>query len=177
MINQKRMYTAMICILFSLTAAACAQKDEPPVLDCPFTTVGWDVSPTEASVAEGASEVEISYYDSVYGGSCYTFPKEYNGFQGTIKYMYDDKDQLMCVAWAYGCDSAEELAALYESINSSVNEKYGESGYSADHPGNYGNVWYLETGDIVLTTMVTEETKALQYAYLHPSVSNTKKNP
>ena len=80
----------------------------------------------------------------------------------------------MCVAWAYGCNDADELFALYESINDSVNEKYGESGYAADHPGNYGNVWYLTTGDIVLTTMITTENKALQYAYLHPAVSNKK---
>lgn len=170
--KRKLFITVIICTLLTLLAAACGKEDAGPVLDCPFTSAGWDASADDAAAAEGLSIEEASSYDSVYGGLCYTYPKEYNGLQGTIKYMFDKDGRLMCAAWAYGCDDAEELSALYESINDSVNEIHGESGYAADHPGNYGNVWYLDTGDIVLTTMITEETKALQYAYLHPLVSN-----
>lgn len=169
--KRNKMFPAVICMVSSLLTAACGTKENAPVLVCPFTAVSWDATASDAATAEGVSTDDASRYDSVYGGPCYTYPKEYNGLMGTIKYMFNQDEKLMCVAWTYGCDDAEELLSLYESINNSVSEKYGESGYAADHPGNAGNVWYLETGDIVLTTMVTEENKALQYAYLHPSVS------
>ena len=67
-----------------------------------------------------------------------------------------------------------QTCALPISISASTVEKYGESGYDANGVGNYGGVWYRENGDIILTTMVTTENKALQYAYLHPLVSNTE---
>lgn len=172
--KRKLFIPIVICILFLFSTAACGGKESGLVLECPFTEIGWDATADEAAAAEGSDT--LSTYDSVYGGICYTYPKEYNGLMGTIKYMFDAEERLMCVAWAYGCDNADELFALYESINDSVNEKYGESGYAADHPGNYGNVWYLDTGDIVLTTMITTENKALQYAYLHPAVSNKKES-
>ena len=196
----KLFFTITVCTLFLFYTTACGGKERGPVLECPFTEIGWDATADEVAAAESVSADNASgsaasenvsadnnagnassggnsspsTYDSVYGGVCYTYPKEYNGLMGTIKYMFDAEEKLMCVAWAYGCNDADELFALYESINDSVNEKYGESGYAADHPGNYGNVWYLTTGDIVLTTMITTENKALQYAYLHPVVSNKK---
>lgn len=177
--KHKFFFTLIICILLLFFTAACGGKDNGPVLECPFTEIGWNASADDVIAAETggadnglAGTGEFSTYDSVYGGICYIFPKEYSGRQGTVKYMFDADEKLMCVAWAYGCGDEAELLSLYESINDSVNEKYGESGYAAEHPGNYGNVWYLETGDIVLTTMVTAENKALQYAYLHPAVSN-----
>lgn len=179
--KQKLFLTILTGILLIFSATACGQKESGPVLECPFTEVGWEATAEDVAEAESFSTNAggngPSTYDSVYGGTCYTWPKEYNGLMGTVKYMFDDEEKLMCVAWAYGCDDAGELLSLYESINGSVNEKYGESGYAADHPGNYGNVWYLETGDIVLTTMITAENKALQYAYLHPLVSNKQQSP
>ncbi len=174
---RQKIFIVITGILLLFSTAACGGKDTAQkTVVCPFTEMAWDASADDVISAEtgGESGAGPSTYDSVYGGTCYTFPKEYNGLLGTIKYMFDAEEKLMCVAWAYGCSDADELLSLYESINDSVNEKYGESGYAADHPGNYGNVWYLETGDIVLTTMITTENKALQYAYLHPAVSNKK---
>ena len=87
--------------------------------------------------------------------------------------MFNENEELMCVAWAYnGTDDEESLAALYNMINDSITGIYGESGYAGNGVGNYGNVWYMESGDIVLTAMFTSDNTALQYAYLHPSVSN-----
>lgn len=156
----------IICLILAFTG--CGHKKEETASICPFAEVSWEDTIDDILHAEGTA---YSTYDSVYGGICYTFPKEYEGRNGTIKYMFDGENQLMCVAWAYGCESEKELLELYESINTSVNDIYGESSYGANHPGNYGNVWYLESGDIVLTTMITSENKALQYAYLHPLVS------
>lgn len=157
------------CLFFAIVVTACGDTKKEPKPVCPFTDIGWEASVEEVISAESG---EFSTYDSVYGGICYNFTKEFEGREGTVKYMFDEKERLLCMAWACSCKDDEELLSLYETINSSVNSLYGESGYSADHPGNYGNVWYLEEGDIVLTTMNTSELKALQYAYLHPLVSN-----
>lgn len=166
--NDKHAIFFSLCFLLFFTSA-CSSREKEPVLDCPFTDLSWESTVDDVISEEGN---DFSTYDSVYGGTCYTFSKEYEGYQGTVKYMFDGEDKLMCVAWAYGCNDAEELLALYDTISASINDTFGESSYSADHPGNYGNVWYLESGDIILTTMITSDNKAIQYAYLHPLVSN-----
>jgi hypothetical protein len=173
---EAKRFTAVLslCIISSLLAGCgsagetAAEEETTLVLDCPFTDMGWNSTIEDVVSTEGE---DYTTYDSVYGGICYTYPKKYTGYEGTIKYMFDDEDQLMCVAWAYGDDDADTLYSLYETINSDLFSRYGDSGYNANGTGNYGNVWYLESGDIVLSTMVTTDTSALQYSYLHPNVS------
>lgn len=162
---------AFFCSIF-LTACGLGQAKSAAILDCPYTSLGWESSLEDVITAEGDG---FSTYDSVYGGLCYTYPKEYNGLQGTVKYMFDDKEKLVSVAWAYHTDDADALLTLYETICASVESSYGESGYHTGSVGNYGDVWYLESGDIILSSMSTDELMALQYSYLHPSVSNTEK--
>lgn len=165
----KYLLSTLTVILLILTA--CGQQDEGPVFDCPFTELTWNSTIDDMTAAEGQ---DYSTYDSLYGGLCYTYPKEYEGCSGTIKYMFDDENRLMSVAWAYSAETTEELQTLYETISASIIEKHGENGYTAGGVGNYGGVWYRENGDIILTTMITAENKALQYAYLHPLVSHTE---
>lgn len=139
----------------------------------PFTDLSWSASTEDMIAAEGR---DYETYPSVYNGTTYTYPKQYLGKDGTVKYMFDENGALMSAAWAFSSENIGVLQDLYNEINASVNASFGESGYNADGTnsvGNYGNVWYLEQGDIVLSTMITSEAKALQYAYLHPSVSNT----
>lgn len=162
---------AALILMSVMTLTACGRKNASKV-NCPFTDIYWESTVENVISEEGEN---FSTYDSVYGGLCYTYPKEFNGYTGTVKYMFNEKDELMSVAWAYNAKDTDELTALYDTINASVNELYGESGYSANGVGNYGNVWYLESGDIILSTMVTTENIALQYAYLHPDVSNAEK--
>lgn len=152
------------------TANASAAK---PELDCPFTELGWDNTTEEIIEAEGG---EYETYDSVYNGTTYTFDKEYDGKIGTIKYMFDDKDELMCVAWTYVGETTDEINELYKTISDSVTEKYGESHLTDEDTNTVnsgGGVWYLDSGDIIISTVDTEQQKALQYAFLHPEVSNT----
>jgi len=154
-------------LLCALTACG-GEKETGPALNCPFTGLSWDSTVNDMLSAEGK---DYSTYDSLYGGLCYTYPKEYEGHTGTVKYMFNEEEELMSVAWAYSTEDTDEIEALYETISASIVAKYGESGYDAGGVGNYGGVWYLESGDIILTTMITSENKALQYAYLHPLVS------
>lgn len=161
------LYSISLCFL---SACSGSPAKDALTLDCPFTDMDWNSTTEDILAAEGA---DYSAYDSVYGGICYTYPKTFEGYEGTIKYMFNESQELMCVAWAYnGTDDEEGLISLYDMIKDSVNGIYGESGYAGNGVGNYGNVWYLESGDIVLTTMLASDNKALQYAYLHPSVSN-----
>ena len=161
-------YPILAALLLLCTLTGCGQKENSS-FDCPFIELNWDSTIEDMTAAEGDG---YSTYDSLYGGLCYTYPKEYEGCSGTVKYMFDGENRLMSVAWAYSAETAEELDALYKKINTSTIEKYGESGYDAGGVGNYGGVWYREKGDIILTTMSTAENKALQYAYLHPLVSH-----
>lgn len=158
----------LVCLLFT-AIGLCACGADKPAADCPFSHLTWNSSVRDMVAEEGEAH---SSYDSVYGGVCYTYPKEFEGRTGTVKYMFDGEGKLASIAWAYGTDSEEELTALYEAIYASVSASHGESGYSAGHQTNYGGVWYLDSGDIILSTMITSEQKALQYSYLSPAVSH-----
>lgn len=140
---------------------------------CPFSDLTWDASPEDVIASEGD---DYQTYDSIYNGSTYTFPKRYLEQDGTIKYMFDDKDALMCFAWTVQSDDEASLRSLYDKIHAQLVKSYGESGYNTDKSTNYGDVWHLEQGDIVLSVMKTSSQKALQYSYTHPDVSYNAKD-
>ncbi len=136
----------LVCLLFTATGlCACGASGDGHPADCPFSHMTWTCSVSDVVAEEGE---EHGSYDSVYGGVCYTYPKEFEGRAGTVKYMFDGDEQLAAIA------------------------RYGESGYSAGHQTNYGGVWYRDSGDIILSAMITSELKALQYSYLSPAVSH-----
>lgn len=68
-------------------------------------------------------------YDSVYDGTTYTFPKEFDGLNGTIKYMFDDEEKLVCMSWLYETDDSEDLADVYDKIHGEAEDMLGESGF------------------------------------------------
>lgn len=159
------------CILIALLCACGAPKKVSDSA-APFTGLTWEATAQDMIAVEGE---DYETYPSVYSGTTYTYPKQYLEKDGTIKYMFDQDGALMSVAWAFSSENVGVLQDLYNEIDASVTASFGESGYSADGAnsvGNYGNVWYLEQGDIILSTMITSEAKVLQYAYLHPAVSN-----
>ena len=168
---RSRVFLLKVWVCLLLTAAAlsgCGASEDGA--DCPFSALRWGSSLSDVVAEEGE---ERGSYDSVYGGVCYTYPKEFEGHAGTVKYMFDADEKLVSAAWTYGTDSEEELLALYDAIYASVSGSYGESGYSSEHQTNYGGVWYRDEGDIILSVMITSENKALQYAYLSPAVSDS----
>lgn len=169
--------TLLLCSVMALTG--CQKKSdaaEKPELDCPFTELDWDNTLEEILEEEGGA---YGTYDSVYNGTTYTFEKEYEGKTGTIKYMFDDKDKLMCVAWTYVGSSTDEINDLYKDIHDSVTEEHGDShqtGKDTNNVNNSGDVWYLNSGDIIISTVDTDQQKVLQYAFLHPDVSNSEES-
>lgn len=155
-------------VLFALVLCACRKEESPAAPVSPFSDSTWEYTVEDILAYEGSSP---ETYDSVYGGICYTYPKTYQEHQGTIKYMFDDKERLMCIAWACSADEAQELYDFYDLIEKDVNSQTGETGSSS----NTGCVWYRENGNIVLSLMITSDLKAMQYAYLHPDVSSPPK--
>lgn len=145
-----------------------ASKEEGLVVN-PLTEITWENDLEDVIKLEGE---EYKSYASVYNGTTYTFPKEYLNLEGTIKYMFDQDGVLMCVAWAYGSDSIDILADLYDEIHSDVKDLYGESGYNPNSSTNFGDVWRLDGGHIILSVMDTNTQKALQYSYQNPLASN-----
>lgn len=160
----------LVCLLFTAAGlCACGASGDAQLADCPFSQLNWNSSIREVVAVEGE---EHGSYDSVYGGVCYTYPREFEERMGTVKYMFDGDGALASIAWAWGTDSQEELLSLYHTIYDSVSAQCGESGYSAEHQTNYGGVWYRDNGDIILSVMITSETKALQFSFLSPAVSS-----
>lgn len=156
----------VISCLALLTGCAGSSKQTAV---CPFSDLTWEASPEDVIETEGD---DYQTYDSIYNGSTYTFSKQYLEQNGTIKYMFDDKDALMCFAWTVQSDDEASLQALYDEIHEQLVKTYGESGYNTNKSTNYGDVWHLEQGDIVLSVMNTASQKALQYSYMHPDVSH-----
>ena len=165
-----------LCLTLTLAASVllgCGSNTDGSLPDCPFSELTWTSSVADMEKAEGTDH---ETYDSVYGGTTYTYTREYKGLSGTVKYMFDADEKLASIAWAYGSDSADVLKQLYEDIHADVVSTHGESGYNTDKDTNYGDVWYLEDGNIIISTMLTDTQKALQFAYLSPEQS-TKKEP
>lgn len=160
----------LLLLLLSLTLLTACSEERPSAAQtiAPFSDMNWE-STVEDILASSTEPYDS--YDSVYGGLCYTFPCPYQDKEGIVKYMLDENDRLLCIAWTFSATSSDELQSLYQSIHGQLQEQYGDGGYNTDAGTNYGDVWYLESGDIVLTAMDTSENKALQYAYLHPEAS------
>lgn len=162
--------------LFLLTAAlfcGCAGKASATLPDCPFSEMKWADSVKDMEKLEGSG---YDTYDSVYGGTTYTYDKSYLEKDGTVKYMFDDKENLAGIAWAFSSDDETELLAVYEQIHETLVNAYGDSGYNTSKETNYGDVWYREEGNIIISTMLTEEQKALQFAFVSPEQSTAEED-
>lgn len=161
-----------VSLILTLTVSALTGcKSRPQDVNCPLTEMTWENSVEDVIAAEGD---DYTTYESVYNGTTYVFPKDYLGMNGTLKYMFDDNDELMCVAWTYSSDTEDDLQDTYSQIHKQLEDTYGESGYDTKQQTNYGDVWHLEGGDIIISAVTTGTQKALQYSYLNPKVSNTK---
>lgn len=133
-----------------------------PNIPCPFTEVPWNNTMEKMLDIEGKN---YKTYNSIYDGLTYSYPKKYLGLDGTIKYMYNDTNEIQCMAWAYNADNITDLESIYTNIEFDLISKYGESDYQPDQKSNKGHVWYLDEYNIILSAMTTETQKVIQYSY------------
>lgn len=157
----------LVSVLFSAALIGCSPSKKSPAF--PFTKLTWDNTYDDMVALEGKS---TNTSDSIYKGTTYLYPKSYLNLDGTVKYMYDADNKLMCVAWSYAAKSSEDLKSTYNKIRDQLKKTYGDSGYNTDNPGNYGDVWYRDEGNIILSAVTTNSIKSLQYSYLNPAVSS-----
>lgn len=162
----KSLIRTMLVIFFCIIIFTGCEKSKNSF---PFTTLTWDSTYDDMTSLEGN---DYDSYDSVYTGKTYIYNKDYLGKSGTIKYMFDNNKKLMCVAWSYDADSVSDLDHMYNSIKEELEKTYGKSQYSPSHDTNYGDVWYQDSGDILISALTTANQNALQYSYLNPTVSN-----
>ena len=106
----------------------------------------------------------------MYYGQTHTYAKSYLDYDGTVKYMFDDKGQLMGLAWTVVAKSEAQYQEIYKTLKDKLKKEYGDS---TDRSGatNAGDVWYTEEGDIILIGSSTDKLKVVQCGYLNPLVS------
>lgn len=166
--RKKSFCLVLISVLCLSTFHGCAAKKE---VTCPFTGMTWENTLEEIQAAEGEL---INSYDSIYQGTTYEYSKEYQGMEGTIKYIFDSEDKLMSMAWLYIPESGEDLEHVYELLVEETTSSYGESGFGSQQTGAKGQVWYLDGGNILIAVMSTGVNEAIQYQFFHPEVSSEK---
>lgn len=155
--------------------------------ECPFTTIKWGATLDDITKLEGDY---LETYDSSYKGTTYTYNKKFGDLDGIIKYMFDDKDKLVGMAWTYVSEDAKDVESVYEKIHTDAEELLGESGYdfgkeelnkklqdneeelnASGMTSTMTDVWYREEGNVTMNAVITEDVKAVQYTFLHPDVS------
>lgn len=164
-------FTMLIFLLALSNFAGCSNPgigETSQEIVCPFTTLTWENTYDDMIALE---ENDYKSYDSVYNGTTYSYPKRYLDRDGIIKYMYNGDGDLMCTAWVYSGKIDENLEELYSTIHTELTATYGKSGYDTENSTNYGDVWYLDDGHIILSVMTTSQQNALQYSYLSPEAS------
>ncbi len=168
----RRIFLFFILAVFAACLGGCQKK----ATSCPFTTIAWEDTLEDITALEGEP---AETYDSIYDGTTYTFPKEYGGLKGTVKYMFDDREKLVSMSWMYETDDSDDLAEVYDQLHGEATEMLGESGFQfrseqfADL-ASPNDVWYLESGNVILSSVDTSEVKAVQYTFKHPDVSEEK---
>lgn len=166
--TKKLIFLLLFLSNITFLLSGCSSSKEVTI---PFTKITWESSLEEVQDSEG--ELLDSYYSS-FRGTTYVYEKEYLGLPGSIKYMFDDNEKLMSVAWLYLPESNEDLESVYADLVNQTNQLYGKSGFDSDMNTAKGEVWYLENGNILIGVMSTGINEAIQYQFFHPEVSSQK---
>ena len=134
----------------------------------PFSDATWETVESDLATLESGEEQET--YPSMYYGQTHTYEKSYMGYDGIVKYMFDDEGQLMGLAWTGVANSEAQYQEIYKKLKDKLNKEYGDS---TDRSGqtNAGDVWYTDEGDIILIGSSTDKLKVVQCGYLNPLVS------
>ena len=165
MIGSIKSTFAVISFITAITLSGCSQTSSD--IGCPFSDLSWDASYEEMIKLEGE---QYETYDSIYKGTTYTYPKEYLGNPGMIKYMYDDAGKLCNVSWSYTGNDADEVLTVYRAVCDDTVSIRGPS-TSADGIGNYCEIWASESGTVMANAVITNDTRVMQIAYMSADVS------
>ena len=166
---KKKLFSLGLSLILAATLfAGCGGNTSGSQPDCPFSELKWGSSVSDMEKLEGSDHTTE---DSYYGGTAYVYPREYKNASGTVKYSFDDKEQLAAIAWSYATGNEGELSTLYHSIHGDLTKAYGDSGYQANQGTNFGDVWYRREGNIIISAVLTDSLKALQLTYVSPDHS------
>ena len=163
--KMKNRKTIQYCLLaaaliFALMLGGCGRKNS---FICPFSDVSWSVTPDKlVSDMGGPREV----YASVYGGDTYVYDGDYLGNHGSVKYMFSEEGRLASMAWSLSDTDAAEIERIFNLINSSETKLRGENAFRSENDAANGSVWYLDSGDVLVSKISVNESSALQYAYI-----------
>lgn len=154
-------------IVSILILCGCSKNaaDSPQI---PYSDITFPATAQNVFDSEGS---DYETYESIYEGTTYTYVKNYMDNNGTVKYMCNQNDEVMNIAWTYACDNGTDIMILYNKILSSLESENGKSTQNSDGVNNYAQVWKLDTGNIILSAVITNDSKMLQIAYLSPEVS------
>ena len=166
---QFKKMASLFLLTFLLALTGCSQRKE--VVTCPFTDITWESTLEDVQASSGEL---LESYPSSYKGTTYVYQKEYDGMEGTIKYMFDEENRLRSMAWLYIPTSKNNLEEVYASLVDRTTKWYGDSGFDSDLVTAKGEVWYLEGGNVLIGVMSTGINEAIQYQYFHPEVSSEK---
>ena len=136
-------------------------------INCPFSELSFESSMEDMTAVEGEG---YDTYDSIYKGLTYTYPKEYLGSAGMIKYMYDDAGKLCNISWSYTGSDAEDVMNVYNNVVEDMKRLFGE-GKNDDGVGNYCEIWTGDAGTVMANAVVTNDTYVMQVAYMSAEVS------
>ena len=161
--------TSLLLLTMFLLVFGCGASKKEVVI--PFTNMTWENTLEDVQANEG--ELQDSYYSS-YKGTTYVYEKEYLGLKGSIKYMFDDEENLRSIAWLYLPESKEDLEDVFADLVKQTKNLYGKSGFDSDMGTAKSQVWYLEGGNILIGVMSTGVNEAIQYQFFHPEVSSEK---
>ncbi|MBQ6575455.1 MAG: hypothetical protein IJL90_05045 [Lachnospiraceae bacterium] len=166
--TKSAVFPVTVILLIALSVATLSGCSSPKSdINCPFSEMSWDSTADDMIEAEGEG---FDTYDSIYKGLTYTYPKEYLGNTGMIKYMYDDAGKLCNVSWSYTGDSDESVMNIYRDVVEEMKDLHGES-KSDDGIGNYCEIWVTENGTVMANAVITNDAKVMQIAYMNPEVS------
>jgi len=134
-----------------------------------FTDITFDTSEEEMLKKEGEPSES---YPSLYGGTVYVFSDhEFNGVNGSVKYMTDESGNIACISWFYENDDTMDVQARFENIHRGLENKHGESGNKAEAQGNFGDAWNFDDVHIMLDAVITSDYKGMQLSYLKADYS------
>ena len=169
--KQRKIKTAIrkltAIVLFSMLLSGCGNSAETKSA-IPFTDYNFSSTMDEIMASEGNN---YETYESIYEGTTYTFDKVYMEKNGTIKFMCDSQNEIKSIAWTYACDDGGEIMALYNNVFAALKEEFGESTQNANGVGNYAEVWKRDSGNIILSAVITNDARMIQVAFLSPDVS------